>query len=388
MITDPFGIVVVLLAAVAVSEWAGGLGWLRKLGAAVLVIAIGAALANLRLIPAAGAGGAPYDQIFDYVIPAGIFLLLLDVNLRSLRRVGAPIVIAFLLGAIGVMVGVLVASLALPTAPLGRFGGPVAGMFTGTYIGGSANFNAVATAYGVERQGGVYLAAVVVDNVMTVLWMLVLLAMPRLLRATGLFAERDVPAPDVDCEPARAEVAAVGPVGGIAAIAIPLALAGAGLWISFALADVLAAAGFPVPAILIVTTLALLLAQIGAVSRLTLAAPIGMWAIYLFLAVVGATADIDALVKAQALGWHLFAYVAIVFAVHGAVMLAGALALKLDPETLAVASVANIGGSATAPAVAEAVGRDDLALPGIVVGALGTALGTYAGFAMARIVGG
>lgn len=387
MIEEPFAVLVVLVAAVALAEWAGALPGLRKLGAAILVIAVGALLANLKIIPAAGTGGAPYDQIFEFVVPAAIFLLLLDVRLSSLKRAGSPMLIAFALGAIGVMLGVALASWALPGAPLGRFGGPVAGMFTGTYIGGSANFNAVASAYGVVAEGPIYLAAVVVDNVMTVLWMIFLLAMPNLLRRTGMFAPRIDGSPQGSAESA-VEPGKPGFSHGISAIAVPLALAGLALWAALALSGLLAQGGVAIPSILIVTSFALVLAQLPWVARFTLAAPLGMWAIYLFLAVVGATADAAALARASDLGWYLFFFVGIVFVVHFIVMVAGALAFRIDPETLAVASVANIGGSATAPAVAEAVGRNDLALPGIVVGALGTALGTYAGFAMAALLAG
>lgn len=346
---------------------------------------LGALLANLRIIPPASAGGAPYDQVFADIVPAGIFLLLLDVNLRAIRRAGAPMLVAFALGAVGVMLGVALAATVLPTAPLGQFGGPLAGMFTGTYIGGSANFNAVATAYGVEAEGGIYLAAVVADNVMTVLWMLLLLAAPRLLRAAGLFrATGKSPVNSVPDQPDEPRTAR--PFEGIAAVAYPLAATGLGLAASFALADILANVGIGVPAILIVTTLALLLAQTRVAARMALAPPLGMWALYLFLAVVGATADIEALVEAQGLGLLLFGYIAIIFAVHGLVMILGALLFKLDPETLSVASVANIGGRPVAPAIAEGVGREDLAVPGKIAGALGTAIGTYAGFVMAELL--
>ena len=46
----------------------------------------------------------------------------------------------------------------------------------------------------------------------------------------------------------------------------------------------------------------------------------------------------------------------------------------------AVASQANIGGSTSALALAKSLGRSDLMLPAILVGALGNAVGTYLGF--------
>jgi uncharacterized membrane protein len=50
----------------------------------------------------------------------------------------------------------------------------------------------------------------------------------------------------------------------------------------------------------------------------------------------------------------------------------------------AVASQANIGGGTSALALARSLGRRDLVLPAILVGSLGTALGTYLGLAVAE----
>ena len=40
----------------------------------------------------------------------------------------------------------------------------------------------------------------------------------------------------------------------------------------------------------------------------------------------------------------------------------------------------------SALALAKSLGRGDLVLPGILAGSLGTALGTFAGFAVARVL--
>ena len=54
--------------------------------------------------------------------------------------------------------------------------------------------------------------------------------------------------------------------------------------------------------------------------------------------------------------------------------------LRVDPAVAAVASQANIGGGTSALALARSLGRADLVLPAILVGALGNGLGTYLGF--------
>jgi uncharacterized membrane protein len=52
----------------------------------------------------------------------------------------------------------------------------------------------------------------------------------------------------------------------------------------------------------------------------------------------------------------------------------------LDLDGAAVASQANVGGSTSALALAKSLGREDLLLPAILLGALGNAIGTFLGF--------
>jgi len=216
---------------------------------------------------------------------------------------------------------------------------------------------------------------------MTDVWILLALAMPALLARTPWFrsvAAAAAPTRDPQDKPSS-------PMPGTLEIALPLALTGVAVWISDLASSWLAARGVVVPSVLIVTTLALLIAQIPAVSRLRAAHAIGLWAVYLFLAVVGANADIAALQVAGALTPLLFAYVTVIFAVHAVFLIGGGALFKFEPVVLAVASAANIGGGTTAFVIAEAENREDLVLPAILVGSVGTALGTYAGFAVVAI---
>lgn len=384
LFTDPLSIVTILVIAVALSDWLARRGIGRKIGAAVIVIAAGAALTNLRIIPPAGGGGPAYDPIFSVVVPGSIFLILLEVNLKALRRAGGPMLGAFALGAVGTCIGVLVAARLVPLAPMiGDKAGQLGGMLTGTYIGGSVNFNAVAVGYGVMRDSATYSTAVVVDNVMTDVWILVTLIIPRILYRTGRFG---VPRPPVLPHDLAGRTAPV-LLPPTLALGIPLALAGTALMASNAASAALAGLDIAVPSILIVTTLALLIAQLPAIERLTFANTLGLWGIFLFLAVVGASADLAALAASRTLGAAIFAYIAIIFLVHGVVLIGIGYWLRIEPEIIAIASNANIGGSASAFVLAETQQRHDLVLPAILVGSLGNALGTYAGFAIVPVLG-
>jgi uncharacterized membrane protein len=184
MTRDPLFIFAVLCLLIVASEWLARRSGFRHLGSALIVILLGALVANVGVIPAGSPPDAPvavYDTIFTHVAPIALFWLLLHVNLRSLLKVGLPIVALFLAGSAGTLLGAVVAMRAINgTDVIGPMAGPVAGMFTGTYIGGGINFNAIALHYGVVREGGLFAGATVVDNIVTTVWIVVTLAVPRL----------------------------------------------------------------------------------------------------------------------------------------------------------------------------------------------------------------
>jgi uncharacterized membrane protein len=70
------------------------------------------------------------------------------------------------------------------------------------------------------------------------------------------------------------------------------------------------------------------------------------------------------------------------------VVFAGARLVRLDVETTAVASPAAVGGPSTAMALEIARRLPRLALPGLMAGLLGYALGNYLGLAVAYLVRG
>ena len=108
--------------------------------------------------------------------------------------------------------------------------------------------------------------------------------------------------------------------------------------------------------------------------------------VYIFLAVIGAYCEISAVFELQEVGLVLLWFASLVVIIHGLVMiLLGGLSFR-DWEMVAIASQANIGGGTTAIALAESFNRKELILPGILVGTLGNAVGTYLGFLMVSIV--
>jgi uncharacterized membrane protein len=144
---------------------------------------------------------------------------------------------------------------------------------------------------------------------------------------------------------------------------------------------------FPqVPEIIFLTTLALILAQFPSVQQLYGKQTIGFFMILIFLAVIGTLCDFGALAQTGELAGTLLLFVGLLVLTHGVVIFGIGALLKMDWDVVAVASQANIGGNTTAIASAESLNRPDLLLPGMLVGSLGNAIGTYIGFAVAGML--
>ena len=382
MFESAIAIAAVLAFIIAACEWLAINTWFRHLGAALLVIIVTALVANVGLIPTYSADTPLYGDIFTYVAPLGIFWLLLLVDLHSLRQAGLPTLVLFLLGALGTALGVATSHwLVGGEAALGENHAALAGMFTGTYVGGSVNYNAIALEYGVMEDVALYAGSAAVDNAMTTLWMIACVALPRLLAPlwpanSDARAALPTAPPQVDIEPTRLLDLAFLIALGLAALGVTEALT---LFLSQSL-------GVDVPSVLVLSTLALVLAQMPVIQRLAGARLLGLLAVNLFLAVIGSLCDMNALARMGELAPVLGAFVVVLVAIHGVMTFGAARVLRFDLATAAVASQANIGGGTSALALARSLGRSDLELPAILVGTAGLAVGNYLGFAMVALL--
>ena len=386
MLDEPLFLLAVLSLNVALSEWLVRKTFLRHLGTALLVIVVTAIVANVGLIPTYSDEIPVYRGTFAFVAPLAIFWLLLGVRLKDVVSAGRPMLLLFGLGAIGTSTGVLL-GMSLVNGPevFGDMHHALGGMFVGTYTGGSVNFNAIALEYDVVKDGALYAGAAAVDSLMTTVWMAVNLVVPRILarRWPGARETETLETPEVDLGIGD-DTESLHPID----LGWLVALGGLSVALSNSLAAWMREAwGIALPSILILTTLALILAQLPVVARLRGTRTLGMYAVYLFLAVIGALCDVEALRSIGSLGLWIFLFVCVVLAVHGAIVYGAAALGKIDPVTASVASQANVGGGTSALALARSLGRSDLVLPAILVGALGNAVGTYLGFLTAGYLG-
>ncbi|KPK79412.1 MAG: hypothetical protein AMS25_12700 [Gemmatimonas sp. SM23_52] len=377
MITDPIGIFLTLAAVVLISvQLEKRVGLFRSLSAALTGILFGMLLSNVGLLP----GTSPtYDFLMGTGVNLGIALILLSVDLRSILQAGPRMLGAFGIGAVGTMVGAITGGLLL-SGLVGPETWKLAGQFTGTYTGGGANFAALGRAF--DTSASMFSAATAADVILTAVWMAVCLAVPVLLRQPKQSQEPMGGSSSVD-KPITLERTlhdSVRPVslGDTAAL---VAIAVGAVWGAEQLAKFVPI----IHEVLWLTTVVLILAQVPAVKALTGTALFGNYLILLFLASNGARSVVASLV---ALGPPVFYYATITVALHGVLIFAIGRFAGLDLATLVVASQANVGGPASAIAIAGARGYTDRVLPGVAVGLLGYAIGNYLGFVVAALMRG
>jgi len=289
--------------------------------------------------------------------------------------------IMFLIGSVATVIGTLVAMWATNGKnQIGELYYALAGMYTGTYIGGSINFNAVALHYGVSQQGTLFSAATVADNIITAIWVIATLALPQLLNKwyprKKLMDISDES--NAETNTYTSDIENVRPFD----LAFLLSLSFVGIRISAWLSSQIP----QIPSILWLTTIALMLAQFPIINKLKGHKLLGLLGVYLFLGVIGAYCDVPALLKDGQLAIILLAFVSILVGIHGLIIYGMGALLKQDWDIVSIASQANVGGSASAMALSRSLNRNDLTLPGILVGALGNATGTYWGILIAEFI--
>ncbi len=378
---SPVYICAVLLLLIVFSEWLSKKKYFQFLGSSLIVILAAALLANLGVIPSSQNPPPLYEGIFNYIAPLAIFYLLLDVKLKDIRLAGLPMLSMFFLGSVATVIGTLIGyQLIAPSQHGISKAFAVAGMYTGTYIGGSANLNAIAMEYGVIKDGNLFAAINAADNIITTIWIILTLALPPILQK--LFPRKSFTGSNIitSAEDHLVSIDATREKITVTGLSLLLALGLGSLFVSQLINMFIP----QIPTILVLTTLALILAQVKPLHGVRGGNIIGIIFVLLFLAVVGAYCDIDALIKSKEVALALMAWVTVIVFVHGLLIFSIGGILKQDWNIISIASNANIGGATSAAALATSLHRADLRLPGILVGSIGNAIGTYIGVLVAE----
>ena len=387
MIESPLALATLIAGVTALAFWLDyRFPALGKVGASMMAIIFGAILSNTGLVPVSS---PVYDAVLGPVTSVSIAWLLLSVDLRDLVKAGPRMTGAFIVAVVGTTIGAFVAALLYGD----RFPEDtwrIAGALTGTYSGGSVNFVSVGRELGLS--GTLFAGLNAADAVVTGLWLGATLILPIWLarfyapvrsaaRAGETPPDRAAPDPDAPAADERSRHHPYFVREGLSAVGIANLFA-AGLILVF-ISEWLNGLYPGIPAILILTTLALALGHSPLYREAPGAMQLGSVGLHFFFVLIGILSRIS---EIAAVGFEVFFFTLTVVGVHGVWVLGLGKLLRLDIGTLFVASQAAVGGPSSALAVAIAREWRHLVLPGVVMGLFGYAVGTYLGLGVAYLL--
>ena len=359
--------------------------------AILLCYLLPAVLNSIGLID--GAASGLYPMARDFLLPSALVLFCVAMDIGAIVRLGPKALIMFLVGTAGVMLGAIVAFLAMDVIyPPAVAGETWRGMTTvaGSWIGGGANQAAMKEVFAVDAN--LFGQFVAVDVIVAYFWMAILLFLaPRAARF-----DRWTGADTTAIEDLRDRVAGYqaehARVASMADLMLIFALAIGATGLSHFLADLLVPWIQSLPAewrlqdysldsrffwiVVIATTLGVLLSFTRA-RRLegAGASSVGSVFLYILIATIGMQMDLATITERPA----LLLLGVIWITVHAVLMLVVAKLIRAPLFFMAVGSQANIGGAASAPVVATAF-HPALAPVGVLLSVMGYALGTYCAY--------
>ena len=336
-------------------------------------------------------GSQLYFVASRYLLPASLVLLTLNLDLKAIWNLGPKILIMFLTGTLGVMLGAPLALFAFNSMnpELADVTGPNAvwrGMTTvaGSWIGGGANQAAMKEVFGVGED--VFSIWIAVDVLVANVWMAFLLYGAGIAKRIDAFTGANTDAIEelkAKVESYQAKHSRVPSTKNLFAIlgvglgAMSLAHFGSDAITPYIEANYPDLSKFSLTSgffwLIVIST------SIGVVLSLTRvrnlegagASRVGTVFLYILVATIGMKMNLFAVVEHPS----LFLLGLLWISVHACLLLFVAKLIKAPFFFVAVGSQANIGGAASAPVVASAF-HPMLAPVGVMMAVLGYVLGT------------
>ncbi|MCI5902127.1 MAG: DUF819 family protein [Blautia sp.] len=331
---------------------------------------------------------AAYSALKNNLLYAMIFVMLLRCDIKKLAKLGGRMAAIFLGGAASILIGFIVAFLLFKGVLGGgeTIWGAMAALCA-SWIGGSANMAAMEAAFTIDA--GAYGCALAVDTVYYSVWIALLLIMVRYAKkwdnavkadTSKLEAVADAAAKEVSNEKKHATSA-----DWIFLIGVSLLVSALSQRVGLALNTGLSSIGLGMfdkgtMTTVFVTILGLICAQtkLGKVPAVEELSNIYLYAVVSLLASTASLAD---LVSAPM--WIVAGLAVLI--IHVVIMFLLSKAFHWDLCMVSTASLANIGGSASAPIVASAYNPSYAGI-GVLMGVFGAAIGNFCGLAAGYIM--
>ena len=331
---------------------------------------------------------ATYSGFKNNLLYAMIFVMLLRCDFRKLGKLGGRMIAIFLGCSLTLAIGTIVA---YPVFMNSLGGGEktwaaVAALYA-SWVGGSGNMAAMEAAFTIDP--GAYGAALALDTVCYSVWIALLLLSVKIAPKLNKVCKADTSKLDAVADAANAEIQkdkkTATAADWIFLIGISLVVSALTQWAGKIVNGWLCNIGLNMFGAATVTTI--LVTILGLVCAMT---PLGKMAgveelssvyLYAVVSMLASRASLIDLVAAPM--WIVYGFV--ILAVHVVLMFILSKVFKWDLCMVSTASLANIGGSASAPIVATAY-NPNFAGIGVLMGVLGAAIGNLCGLAMGAIL--
>lgn len=300
--------------------------------------------------------------------------MLLRCDLKKIIKLGPKMLIGFFAASLSICTGFIV-SYAIFHKMLGPDSWKALGALCGSWLGGSGNMLAVQAVLDVSEESMAY--SLVIDSVCAVMYVMFLLWVINFSKEFNAWTKADVRL--INEVGASLEEEAKANTKPLTWKSM-LLLVGVSFFISAISKDVGSMVANALPVFDSATWTVLLVTAVGLLVAMT---PFGKLKgteevsniiLYVEIALIASRADISAMGNAPV--WLAAGF--LILLIHVAVMVILAKVIKMDIFTCAVASLANVGGTATAPVLAGAY-SSALVPVGILMALLGNIIGTPGG---------
>lgn len=333
---------------------------------------------------------AAYGVLKNNLLYAMIFVMLLRCDFKKIAKLGGRLIAIFLGCSLTLAIGFIVFYPILKGAMGGgeKTWAATAALFA-SWVGGSANMAAMEANFEGLIDPGAYGCALALDTVCYSVWIALLLLMVKHAGKWNKATNADTSKLDALAEAASAEVAK-GQKKATSADWIFLIGLSLGVSVIAQKAGVFMNNGFKSVGLamfdkgtcttVFVTVLGLICAM-SPLGKLPAVEELSSVLLYAVVAMLASQAPLNALLEAPM--WVVYGMLVLV--VHVVLMFLLSKIFHWDLCMVSTASVANIGGSASAPIIACAY-SDSFAGIGVLMGVLGAAIGNFMGMGMGAIL--
>ncbi len=322
---------------------------------------------------------ATYKTVKSNLLPAMIFLMLLLADMREIFKLGKKMLLTFLLASTSIALG-FIGMFTLFQSSFGAEAWKPFAALSGSWMGGTANMVAIQGALDLPDSAMGY--TLLIDSIDYAIWVMILLALVPFAKRFNTWSKADTSIIDeVGAKLAQKEESKK-PMN----FSSLFLLLGSALFVS-ALAQY-GASFLPTTSFLTTTTWIVIIATLAGImfamtplAKISGSSELANIMLYLIVALIASRANFTELTEAPL---YIFAGFVII-TIHVVIMVIFAKLFKLDLFSLGVASLANIGGVASAPILASAYSKALIPI-GVLMAMMGYILGTFGGLMVGKVL--